>query len=109
MILRSPGLTDGNAVIDPQQTRRSLERALQTLDLRDGRLQNPGLSVIPDLAVDEIQTVHHQSSLRVPYRGVLSGIVISSELGYQVGTVLGSVDGEGLWDGQERRGEFCNG
>ena len=101
-------LTDSNAVVDSQQTRCSFERTLQTLDLRNGRLENTGLSVVPHFSVDQVESVHHQASLGVADKSVLGGVVVSPELGYEVGAVLGGVDREGLRDRQQGGSELGN-
>lgn len=99
-------LTDGNAVIYPQQTRRSLQSTLQTLDLADRRLQNTRLKVIPHLTIDEIQTIEHESLLRIARRCTLCSVVVCTQFGNEVGRVLSRVDGQSLGDRQQCRGEL---
>lgn len=97
------------AIVNPQQTRRSLQSTLQRLDLRDGRLEDTCISVIDDFAVDQVQTVEHEAALGIVNRGILSGIVVSSEFSHKIRGVLCGVDGQGFRDGKQRLGEFSDG
>ena len=93
-------------IVDPQQTRRSLKRRLETPNLGDGRLEDAHLDVIDDLSLHEVETVVHQLLLGVSERGGLRGVVVRSQLGDQVGRVLGGVDGERLGDHEKGGGEL---
>lgn len=96
-------------IIYPQQTRRRLQRRLQTLNFTYRGLQNAGLPVVNHFTVDKIETIVHELSLGIVQRGVLGSVMVCTELGDEVGRVLGGIDGKGLRDGEEGSGEFGDG
>ena len=97
-----------NRIINPQQARRRFQRALQAFNLAHGRLQHARLAIVNNFAIQQVQAVHHQSTLWVAERCSLGGVVICPELGDEVGAVLGGVDGQRFGNGQEGVGEFSN-
>lgn len=96
-------------IIYPQQTRRRLQRGLQALNLTYRRLQNAGLPVVNHFTVEKIETIVHEPSLGIVQRGILGSVVVCTELGDEVGRVLGGIDGKGLRDGEEGSGELSDG
>jgi hypothetical protein len=100
---------DSDTIVNPQQTRCSLQSRLQALDLAYRRFQHTHLPIVYYLSIKQVQTVKHELSFRVIDRGILRGVVIRPKFGDQVSGILCSVDGEGFGDGQEGRSELCNG
>lgn len=96
-------------IVYPQQTRRRLQRGLQTLNLTHRGLQNAGLPVVNHFTVDKVETIIHEPSLGIVQRGVLGSVMVCTELGDEVGRVLGGIDGKSLRDGEEGSGEFGDG
>ena len=85
-------------IIDTQNRDRRLGRKLNHLDLGHGRLEHSRLDIVAHHPLHEIQTVLGQVRLALALVPQLCRVVVGTELGDQLGGVLGGVDREGLGD-----------
>ena len=74
--------------------------------LGNGWLEDSRLLVVPDHSLVEIEAVVLELGV---LRLGLAAVVVRAQLGHQVGSVLGGVDGQGLGDHQQGLGKLSNG
>lgn len=79
---------------------------LDDLGLAEGRLKDAPLDAVADAACLEVQAGVRQLDLLRPG---LRGVVVRSELGHQLGRVLGSVHRQRLGNDQQRICKLCDG
>lgn len=96
-------------VVDTQDRNSSLGSGSQRFDLGDGWLQNTGLDIVAELAVQQIQSIPFESPVTLVGSRCLGSILVGPELGNEVSGVLGSIHRQGFGDHEERVGEFGNG
>lgn len=103
--------------IDSHDGDTSLHRTLQLSHLTHARLKYAGLDRIMDSSLHQIQTVVLVGLLLsnclflivcVSFLDTLGEGVADTQLGDELGRILGGVHGQGLRDDQERLGKFAD-